>query len=269
MEQYSISIITICYNSKDELEKTIKSIKAQTYNRIEYIIVDGGSTDGTKDVINLYSDIISKSISEPDKGIYDAMNKGIGLASGDWILFMNAGDVFYSNEVIKKIFENTFRPDTAIVYGDIEQDYGKAGKLIKSLHKFDSKDVALQICHQGMMTRTSILKKIKYDTSYKIMADVDSFKKIHDMGYGFEYVPVVFAVFEVTGGISSTKPILLMKELNRIKGIKKYSLVWWKSYVKALCTSILLNILPKELYDRLRYKKVSSNRLFLPDYREV
>ena len=98
-----ITIVTISYNIVTYIEKTILSVVNQTYPNIEYIVIDGGSTDGTLDVIKKYSDKITYWVSESDKGIYDAMNKGIDAATGDWINFMNAGDVFYHNNVIDEI----------------------------------------------------------------------------------------------------------------------------------------------------------------------
>ena len=101
-----ISVVTVCYNAADTIEKTILSVLNQTYHDIEYIIIDGGSTDGTVEIIRKYADKIAYWVSEPDKGIYDAMNKGIEVATGEWINFMNAGDRFYKSDVIKLIFDN-------------------------------------------------------------------------------------------------------------------------------------------------------------------
>ena len=99
-----ISVVTVCYNAADTIERTMLSVLNQTYHDIEYIIIDGGSTDGTVDIIRKYADKIAYWVSEPDKGIYDAMNKGIKVATGEWINFMNAGDYYYSNEVLKNVF---------------------------------------------------------------------------------------------------------------------------------------------------------------------
>ena len=96
MNNPKITVVTVCYNAVKDIEKTILSVVNQTYDNIEYIVVDGGSKDGTVNIIQKYEDRITKWISEPDKGIYDAMNKGILMATGDWINFMNAGDYFYT-----------------------------------------------------------------------------------------------------------------------------------------------------------------------------
>ena len=99
-----ISVVTVCYNAADTIEKTMLSVLNQTYHDIEYIIIDGGSTDGTVEIIRKYADRIAYWVSEPDKGIYDAMNKGIKVATGEWINFMNAGDEFVDANVLDKLF---------------------------------------------------------------------------------------------------------------------------------------------------------------------
>lgn len=119
-----ISVITVVFNSKDSIEQTILSVLNQTYKNIEYIVIDGGSLDGTIEIVKKYLDKISKFITETDNGIYDAMNKGISLSSGEWIIFMNAGDRFVSNDVLEKIFSyNT--SDYDVIYSDtlINTDY--------------------------------------------------------------------------------------------------------------------------------------------------
>lgn len=99
-KESKISVITVCYNCVSVIEQTIKSVLEQTYPNIEYIIIDGGSMDGTVDIIKKYSDTVTYWISEPDNGIYDAMNKGIDMATGDYLNFMNAGDTFFEDKAI-------------------------------------------------------------------------------------------------------------------------------------------------------------------------
>ena len=113
-----ISVITICYNCKADLEGTIKSVLSQTYDNIEYIIVDGGSTDGTSDILKKYQNDISKLISEPDNGIYDALNKGVKAATGDWIICMNAGDIFVSATTLSDIFSQQIPQGKTVLYSD-------------------------------------------------------------------------------------------------------------------------------------------------------
>lgn len=114
----SISIITVVYNSVDLIEQTIKSVLEQGYPNLEYIIIDGGSSDGTIQVINRYKDKISQFIREPDNGVYDAMNKGKEYAHGEWINFMNSGDCFYTKDVLLKIFFNKIDDTIKFIYSD-------------------------------------------------------------------------------------------------------------------------------------------------------
>jgi glycosyltransferase involved in cell wall biosynthesis len=130
-----ISIITVVFNGEQFLEETIRSVINQNYDNVEYIIIDGGSTDGTLNIIKKYEDKISYWVSEKDGGIYDAMNKALDVASGVWINFMNAGDSFCNAIVLEKLFAKEIEIDNKFVYGDVLIDYGdfevirKAGSL--------------------------------------------------------------------------------------------------------------------------------------------
>jgi len=119
-----ISIITISFNAKATIEKTLKSVANQSYNNIEHIIVDGGSKDNTIDICNSFSHI-TKTISEPDKGIYDAFNKGLNIATGDIIGFLNADDIFYNKNSIQDIVDAFNQNRVDIVYGNLEYINGK------------------------------------------------------------------------------------------------------------------------------------------------
>ena len=116
----SISIITICYNCRHDLEQTIQSVIAQHYAKKEFIVIDGGSTDGTSEILSKYRHHIDICISEPDDGIYDALNKGVRQASAEWILCLNAGDVFRSENVLETIFSNHIPQQKTFIYSDFE-----------------------------------------------------------------------------------------------------------------------------------------------------
>ena len=125
-----ISIITVCYNSVSTIEKTFQSIKNQSYENIEYIVIDGGSSDGTLKIINQYKEYISKFISEPDKGLYDAMNKGISIANGEIIGILNSDDIFFDNNVLKEVskFHISNRIDASV--GNILQ-FDNKGNIVR------------------------------------------------------------------------------------------------------------------------------------------
>lgn len=150
-----ISVITVVYNDKEGLEKTIQSVLSQTYDNIEYIIVDGGSTDGSVDIIKKYQNRIGKWISEPDEGIYDAMNKGVGLSSGEWLNFMNAGDVFCDNKVLDCIFEKNMPEYIQFIYSDYWLE--GADKKEKFL-RIANRDIGT-ILHQSSIYRKQLHEK--------------------------------------------------------------------------------------------------------------
>jgi glycosyltransferase involved in cell wall biosynthesis len=114
----NLTIITVCFNDADQLEKTILSVINQTYSNYEYVIIDGASTDGTANIIKKYSDKINVWVSEPDNGIYDAMNKGLDKAKGEWVNFMNAGDTFASNTVLADVFSFEYPDYIKFLYSD-------------------------------------------------------------------------------------------------------------------------------------------------------
>lgn len=116
---YKISIITVCYNAADEIERTIQSVIEQTFHDYEYIIVDGASKDSTMDIVDQYSNRIHKIVSEPDNGIYDAMNKGTRIANGEWMIFMNAGDLFSDNRVLENVFADCYPDTIQCLYSDV------------------------------------------------------------------------------------------------------------------------------------------------------
>lgn len=220
MKNITISVVTIVYNDAKNIENTIKSVINQSYNNIEYIIIDGASTDGTIEVIHKYKDKISKIISEPDTGIYNAMNKGIYNASGDYIIFMNSGDKFSNNYIITNIV-NSLDIDNLpfIVYGNYrESNNGIYSNVIPA---WDYKRIwyGVYACHQSMLYNLKFIKEnnIVFDESYKIAAD-----------YKFDLETTILAKDNIlklnlcisdfdTSGISNTNQNQCLKETNRAR----------------------------------------------------
>lgn len=170
-----ISIITVTFRAESLLEGTIQSVLAQDYPAIEFIIVDGGSTDGTLEIARKYQSKIAKLISEPDKGIYDAMNKGIQLATGEYVVFMNAGDSFYNNQVLSKAM--SAHPNADFYYGDTMivnedgQELGRRRLPLPEKLNWKSLQMGMMVSHQSMIARRSLA--VPYDLQYKISADID------------------------------------------------------------------------------------------------
>ena len=172
-----VSIITVVYNGKKHLEKTILSIIEQTGQNIEYIIIDGGSKDGTVDIIKKHQNKISKWISEPDKGIYDAMNKGLKLASGEYVWYMNAGDVIYSNDTLQQIAGIHQREHADVYYGETEET-DENGKRIGMRRlkapgtlTWENFSMGMVVCHQSILIKKELCSE--YNLSYRISADID------------------------------------------------------------------------------------------------
>lgn len=195
-----VSIITVCYNSAKTIERTIKSVAKQGYEEIEYIIIDGGSTDGTLDIIDRYKDKISVLVSEQDGGIYDAMNKGIARATGDIIGFMNSDD-WYADGAIVAITEAFKKTDADIVYGKtIISENG-----IFRDRKNDSLDdicFHMVFCHQAVFVKSNLLRNHPFDISYQIVADYEFFLTMYLQGKRFHQIDVIIAYFQA-GGVSS------------------------------------------------------------------
>ena len=177
-----LSVITVVYNSENLIEKTIQSIINQTYSNIEYIIIDGASTDSTMEIVNHYSNKISKIISEPDNGLYYAMNKGLDVASGDYVLFINAGDMLCDTNIVSEIFFNQQATQADVIYGDTDIIDNK-GKIIHERRhrppeklKFKSFKRGMLVCHQSFIAKKSLAPH--YDTNFRYAADYDWCVKI-------------------------------------------------------------------------------------------
>ena len=207
-----VSIITVVYNGEKELENTILSVIRQTYDNLEYIIVDGGSTDNTINIIKKYANKISYWISEPDKGIYDAMNKGIDVANGEWLLFRNCGDYFSSLSDIARVFENTNYNDYDVIYGDaiVWDKYGFK-KEKPEIQKFNRYGV-MPVWHPSTFVRTSLHKKIKFDLKYKLAADHNFIINCKWSGIKFKYIPIILSIFNIGDGASVKGQIKSRKE---------------------------------------------------------
>ena len=173
--QPTLSVITVVYNNAADIERTLLSVINQTYPNIEYIVIDGASTDGTLQIIEKYTNKIAKLISEPDKGIYDAMNKGLALATGDYVIFMNSADEFYSAETVANVFAAA--PDADIYYGETEMIGANNESLGQRRHKtpenftwLDFK-YGMSISHQAIYIKRSLVKS--YEPKYQLSADID------------------------------------------------------------------------------------------------
>jgi glycosyltransferase involved in cell wall biosynthesis len=180
VDNKKISIITVCYNSEKYIEKTIFSVINQTYPYIEYIIIDGGSTDNSYEIIEKYLNNIHLLISEKDTGIYNAMNKGLKKSTGDIIYFLNSGDFFVNNHTIENVMNvcNSSK-EYDIIYGDIIY-YDNLSDTLRNMYRKNGIDLLLKgICHQALfIKRSDYLESNCFDEKYSIFADRDLFCKL-------------------------------------------------------------------------------------------
>lgn len=217
-EASTISIITVCYNAREVIIPTIESVIGQTYPAIEYLIIDGHSTDGTQEIVQRYATHIQKLISEPDRGVYDAMNKGLELASGQYVLFLNAGDALSGPNVLSIIFQHGV-PDTDLYYGEtniIDQNRRLLGtrsqltsrKLPEQLRKKDFLKGQV-VSHQSFIPRRDLCEP--YDLRYSCSADIDWMLQILSRSSNDVNVNQPISNY-LQGGISDTNLFRCWKE---------------------------------------------------------
>lgn len=204
-----VSVITICWNCVGEIERTIKSVLDQTYPNIEYIVIDGASTDGTLDVINRYKNDITIMVSEPDKGIYNAMNKGVRLATGRWCIFMNAGDKFVSDNVVFDMFAtNHPKASTKVYYGNTTFAYeDRTKKSLKAVPVYPTILRCQPYCHQSAFFNIEDKRQPFFDEQYKIASDYNTslwyYSKFGKAA--FEHRDVLVSEFAAFGGASTSE----------------------------------------------------------------
>ena len=206
-----VTVVTAVLNDAGHIEQTILSVISQTDIEIEYIIVDGGSKDGTLELIGKYKDKISLLISEPDRGVYDAMNKGIKYSTGDFVYFLNSGDVLLNPSILSKIKLEELKEKNAIIYGNVIVAYGNIEALEKPRPFFNSKMKfkGIGICHQSMFFPGELIRNEKYDLSYNIAADYDLAYRLWRKGTVFLYKDITISKYDWGKGISSNPYKLL------------------------------------------------------------
>lgn len=245
-----VSIITVVKNGERYLEQTIKSVINQTYINIEYIIIDGGSADSTLDIIQKYKNIIDYWVSESDKGIYDGMNKGVDLAKSEWIIFINAGDRFYENNTVERIFFGK-NYDVDFIYGDCEIVYNPKFSRIQKAGEIKNLWKGMIFSHQSLFVRYSVFKKYKFNINNKIGADYEFIYNGYINKYKFYHLHFPVAV-NLAGGLSDT---------DRLGSI----LSWWSTvnkFTKNFRVNIHYFILFLDTLIRIGIKKVLPAKIY-------
>jgi len=220
-----ISIITVVFNGNAVIERTIKSVLQQTHFNIEYIIIDGGSTDGTKDIIKNYQSKIAIIKSEKDNGIYDAMNKGLLLATGDYVLFLNAGDELFAADTLANVFSSSTNAD--VYYGNtaIASTSGKelGDRRLKPPTSLNWKSLKYGMCvsHQSFIARRTLCGF--YNLDYSVSADIDWVINTLKQSSKIIYINSYISKF-LEGGISNTRRSKALKERFSIM-VKHYGIL--------------------------------------------
>lgn len=203
-----VTIVTVTYNAEEILEETILSVINQNYNSIEYIIIDGASTDGTIDIIKKYETHIDYWVSEADEGIYFAMNKAIEKATGAWINFMNAGDTFVDEHTVEYVM-NTVNEESDLIYGEHFNDKKEYCTIEHRQNILRS----MPCCHQSLYVRTKLLKENPFNTFYEISADYEFILNMYLQNKIFQYIKEPLSIY-LEGGLSDRA--VLQRELETI-----------------------------------------------------
>lgn len=252
MQEVKISVVTVCLNTVDTIKGTIESVLGQTYGNLEYVIVDGMSTDGTLEIIRKYEGVPGvKIVSGKDSGLYNAMNKGIDLCSGDYILFLNSGDIFADKNAVVDVVtricgDNEMGSSLAgetvdwnllpdIIYGNVTKVY--QDKCVTE--RYQGKNTVLKLlmmgkmpCHQGIFAKTSILKRFRFDESYKICADFDFLLRCVRGHVRMQYEDVNVSIVDCVMGISSQEANLDRMRAEDDRSIRKnYPVLYWLMWI--------------------------------------
>lgn len=228
-----VTIVTVTRNEAGNLRETIESVVSQTYQNREYIVIDGGSTDGTREILKKHDNVIDDWVSEPDKGIFHAMNKGSKMATGEWIIFLNSGDVFSDDNVLKNVFSADIPQEIDVIYGDTVYSYGKEEykefRKSKELRNFWK---GMVTSHQSFFIRKRTMDHRPFDTSYKIASDFNQLYALLMDGGLFVYKKLDISRVDTTG-ISNNKRMLqsVLEHWSTIRRYSKITLYYQMYYI--------------------------------------
>jgi len=257
-----ITIVTVVKNAQNSIEKTIKNILLQDYPSFEYIVIDGDSKDSTREIIEKYKNSIHYYVSEPDSGIYDAMNKGAKLASGEWIIYMNAGDRFYSSSSLSQIV-NALNSDTDVILAGVVEI------LVDNLETriFHKLPTALEkiwyqmpTSHQATLVRLKAQQDYQFDTSYKWCADHDLLARMYRDGKKFLCLDTLLSVFDCSSDNGHRDPKLYILERWRLSQglaplhwrLTRYGSEWFHCAIWGKFVNFIKLFLPKPMILSLR-----------------
>ncbi len=204
MQKVKITVVTVCLNAADTITGTIESVLGQTYGNLEYFILDGMSTDGTQETIRRYEeDSRVRAVFAHDNGLYNAMNKGLDLCSGQYIIYMNSGDCFHDEKVIEDMLPYL---NTDLVYGNVVRRKKRGEQLEKYHGRYKLMLLLLSgrmMSHQSLFVRTDVMRKFRFNEQYKICADYDFVVRAKKSKCSIQYIDRTISVIDNIEGISS------------------------------------------------------------------
>lgn len=206
MNKPKISVISVVFNMEDKIEQNIKNVLEQTYENIEFVIIDGGSNDGTMDVVNKYKGKIDTIVSEPDKGIYDAMNKGWQKATGDYVHYLNVGDLFATKDVLSEVAKILEQESPDFMNGNVLLANKEDGQTSRSAKRIDLRAVkrGRKVVHQAVLMKRSLLEAIGgFSLEYKLAADYDMYCKALKETESILYADIDIVKFDISGASSN------------------------------------------------------------------
>ncbi|MDZ4666643.1 MAG: glycosyltransferase family 2 protein [bacterium] len=219
-----LSLITVCYNAGKLIEDTLQSALNQSFKDYELVIIDGGSTDNTLEIIKRFQPQIGTLISEKDNGIYDAMNKGVKAAKGEYVYFLNAGDSFYHSDVLYQIFSNPLTKNADLIYGKVETKNEPTGVNYTTGKpvEFSMFYSHYPICHQATFAKKALFNQVGFfNTSYSLVADGDWFIRVFKLNQAKKiYADQIIAFYDIQGATYH----------KRMKGYREYIQVGFKHF---------------------------------------
>lgn len=256
-----VTVVTVVRNAQLVIENTIVSVLNQNYQNVEYIVIDGDSDDTTCDIIHRYCNGIDRFVSEPDGGIYDAMNKAAEMASGDWIVYMNAGDLFYCKNSISRLLPS-LQSDADVIFAGVEeilQDDFETRRFQRLPRPIEDIWKHIPTSHQATIVRTDTQRAYGFDTSYVWCADHDLLVRLYQDGKKFVSETYLFCCFDCGSGYDRD-PIVFIKERWRLstgivslpKRLLHYGYEWLQYKGWGQCVRFVKRFLPRSTILRLR-----------------
>lgn len=268
-ERPSVTVITVVRDAEDVVAETIESVLSQTHPAVEYVVVDGESTDGTWHIVQTYAERVDTAVSEPDDGIYDAMNKGAELATGEWVIYMNAGDTFASSHVLSSL-EDVLKDDVDVILGGVEKvlvDEYETRRFQQSPGNVESLWKRMPTSHQSVLVRREHILKYPFDTSYRWCADQDQLLRLQAAGKTFRSADTIVSVFDCQSDQVRSEDLYIRERWNLSEGhasllqrCLQFGYEWAHCHLWGPVVSTLRSFLPSSVVLQIRRLRGTAGR---------